>query len=175
MDNLQEYNTTRSLVQYSIAFYLRSKVTDHSLLAELPETYQIPRRNPTDLQSLIAKLCIDTKNQNNEFFEMIPTKLAPVLTEERFKSTFLSIAKQMINEEGLNWGRIISLFTFAGVLSQFFIENKQPLLVVEISTLLTDFINENENIMPWIISNGGWNTVYDMVYQIFRNIIHPKK
>ena len=75
---------------------------------------------------------------------MIPTKLAPVLTEERFKSTFLSIAKQMINEEGLNWGRIISLFTFAGVLSHFFIENKQPLLVVEISTLLTDFINENE-------------------------------
>ena len=171
MDNLQGYNTTQSLVQYSIAFYLRSKVTDHSLLAELPETYQIPRRNPTDLQSLIAKLCIDTKNQNNEFFEMIPTKLAPVLTEERFKSTFLSIAKQMINEEGLNWGRIISLFTFAGVLSQFFIENKQPLLVVEISTLLTDFINENENIMPWIISNGGW----DKVYQFFRNIIHPKK
>ena len=69
MDNLQGYNTTQLLVQYSIAFYLRSKVTDHSLLAELPETYQIPRRNPTDLQSLIAKLCIDTKNQSNEFFD----------------------------------------------------------------------------------------------------------
>ena len=153
MDNLQEYDTTQSLIQYSIAFYLRSKV-DHSLLAGLPKTYLIPPRNPTDLQSLIAKLCIEMKDQNNHFFEVLPMKLT--LTEKTFKSTFLSVAKQVISD-GVYWGSIISLFTFSGVLSHFFIENKQPLLVVETSALLLDFINEN--IMTWINSNGGWDSL----------------
>ncbi len=143
-------NTTRSLVQYFIAFYLRSKL-DHALLAGLPRDYLIPPQNPTDLQNLIAKLCFEMEDNNGHFFDALPAKLA--ITEETLKSTFLSISKEIIND-GMNWGRIISLFTFSGVLSRYFIEKKKPILVVETAALLTDFINEH--VMIWINANGGW-------------------
>merc|ERR1712227_788829 len=127
-------NTTRSLVQYFIAFYLRSKL-DHALLAGLPRDYLIPPQNPTDLQNLIAKLCFEMEDNNGHFFDALPAKLAIT--------------------DGMNWGRIISLFTFSGVLSRFFIEKKKPILVVETAALLTDFINEH--VMIWINANGGWD------------------
>ncbi len=141
---------TNQIVEYYIPYNLRTKL-DQSMLAGLPKEYLIPPRNPSKLQNLVAKLCFEMEENNWKFFDCLPEKLC--ISEGILRQTFLSIAKEIV-EDGVNWGRIISLITFCGVMSCYIMKQKKPQLVVEISKLLTEFINEN--LMNWIRSNGGW-------------------
>lgn len=146
-----ESDTTHQLVYYYVPYNLRSKL-DHSLLAGLPRDFLIPPNNPGNLQKLIVKLCHEMEDKNNQFFDCLPVKLC--ITEQNMRATFIAIAGEIM-EDGINWGRIVSLFTFTGVVSCHFMKQKKPQLVVDVAKLLTDYINEN--LMLWINANGGWD------------------
>ena len=146
----RDIDLTSSLVYYYIPFRLRTKLP-HSMLAGLPRDFLIPPSNPSELQSLLAKLCLEIEEEHSQFFDDISRKLS--ITIENARSTFMSVAKEII-ADGINWGRVISIFTFTGVLCDHFMVQKQPQVVLEVSSALCSFLNEH--VMPWINKNGGW-------------------
>ena len=145
-----ENDQTSALVYYYIPFRLRTKLCQ-SLLVGLPRDFLIPPSNPPELQLLLAKLCLEIEDSNGPFFENLSTNLS--ITTENARSTFFSVAKEII-KDGINWGRVVSIFTFTGVLCHHFVILKQPQVVVEITSALCNFLNEH--VMPWINRNGGW-------------------
>ena len=156
-NDTNDTDQTSKLVYYYIPYHLRTKL-DQALLAGLPRDFLIPPCNPSELQQLLAKLCLELEDTNSQFFENLSRNLN--ITAENARSTFFSVAKEIVND-GINWGRIISLFTFAGVLSQHFMIQKQPQVVVEIASFLCTFLNDH--VMTWINKNGGWVS-YDFVF-----------
>lgn len=149
-NDTEEDSTTSKLVYYYIPYRLRTKL-EQAVLAGLPRDFLIPPHNPSELQQLLAKLCLELEETNSQFFENLSRNLS--INTENAQSTFFSVAKEIVSD-GINWGRIISLFTFAGVLCHHFVVQKQPHMVIEIASILCTFIKEH--LMPWINKHGGW-------------------
>ena len=153
-----EKETTSKLAYYYIPFRLRTKL-DQSLLEGLPREFLIPPQNPTELQQIMGKLCLELEDTNEQFFEHLSRTLT--VTNQNVRATFIAVCKEII-VTGINWGRVVSIFVFAGVLCHHFILHKQPQVVVEVTAVLCEFIDEH--IMPWINQNGGWVSGYFYVY-----------
>ena len=149
-NDASESDLTSSLVYYYLPYRLRTKLSQ-SLLLGLPRDFLIPPSNPSELQQLLAKLCLELEESNSQFFENLCRNIS--ITSENARSTFFSVGKEII-KDGINWGRIISIFTFTGILSHHFMLLKQPQAVVEMASTLCSFLNEH--VMPWINKNGGW-------------------
>nr|XP_043893519.1 bcl-2-like protein 1 isoform X3 [Solea senegalensis] len=63
--------------------------------------------------------------------------------------------------DGVNWGRIIGLFAFGGALSVECVEKEMSPLVGRIAEWMTVYLDNN--IQPWIESQGGWTAVEQTV------------
>lgn len=57
-------------------------------------------------------------------------------------------------KDGVNWGRVVGLFAFGGVLCVECAEKGLGGLVPQIADWMTKYLDEN--ISPWIQSQGGW-------------------
>ncbi|XP_039623804.1 bcl-2-like protein 1 [Polypterus senegalus] len=58
--------------------------------------------------------------------------------------------------DGVNWGRIVALFSFGGALCVECVEKEMVPLVRHIADWMTTYLDNNLD--PWILSNGGWDT-----------------
>ncbi|KAG2463726.1 B2CL1 protein, partial [Polypterus senegalus] len=56
--------------------------------------------------------------------------------------------------DGVNWGRIVALFSFGGALCVECVEKEMVPLVRHIADWMTTYLDNNLD--PWILSNGGW-------------------
>ncbi|KAM4747893.1 bcl-2-like protein 10 [Rhinophrynus dorsalis] len=63
-----------------------------------------------------------------------------------------SVSAQLPQEGGLNWGRVVSLIAFAGVLAQRRHKAGSP---KELADLLTRFLADEHR--DWLVRNGGWD------------------
>lgn len=149
-NDTNEVDMTSKLVYYYIPYRLRTKL-DQAMLTGLPRDFLIPPCNPSEIQQLLAKLCLELEDTNKQFFENLSSNLS--INADNARPTFFSVAKEIISD-GINWGRIISLFAFAGVLCQHFMVHKQPQMVIEIASILCNFLNEH--VLSWVNENGGW-------------------
>lgn len=61
-------------------------------------------------------------------------------------------------KDGVNWGRVVGLFAFGGVLCVECAEKGLGELVPQIADWMTKYLDEN--IGPWIQSQGGWVSQY---------------
>lgn len=61
-------------------------------------------------------------------------------------------------KDGVNWGRVVGLFAFGGVLCVECAEKGLGELVPQIADWMTKYLDEN--ISPWIQSQGGWVSQY---------------
>ncbi|EDO33714.1 predicted protein, partial [Nematostella vectensis] len=86
-----------------------------------------------------------------DLFETACTKLG--ITPATARSTFFSVAKEIF-QTGINWGRIVALFTFGGVVAHHFIESERPEMVPHVVEWIPSFIADN--LLSWIMENGGW-------------------
>lgn len=57
-------------------------------------------------------------------------------------------------KDGVNWGRVVGLFAFGGVLCVECAEKDLGELVPQIADWMTKYLDEH--ISPWIQSHGGW-------------------
>eukprot|EP00112_Aurelia_sp_Birch-Aquarium-sp1_P003605 Seg1405.7 transcript_id=Seg1405.7/GoldUCD/mRNA.D3Y31 product="Bcl-2-like protein 1" protein_id=Seg1405.7/GoldUCD/D3Y31 len=156
-------DVTSKLVNFYIPYRLRTKL-NQAMLAGLPREYLIPK-HPTELEHLLARLCLEMEDTNTLFFDGLASDLS--LTPRNGRTTFFSVGKEII-QDGINWGRVIAVFTFAGVLCHHFMVAKKPQMVVEISTSLTSFLNEH--VMPWVNKNGGWVKEIKWVIEFYTNL-----
>ena len=67
--------------------------------------------------------------------------------------TFHAVANELFGN-GVNWGRIVALFTFGGSLAVKCFEKQMPLLVDSIVDWMSIYIKNNLN--QWIESQNGW-------------------
>ncbi|CAH2273933.1 bcl-2 10 [Pelobates cultripes] len=70
------------------------------------------------------------------------------------KDVLQTVAATLIEDGGLNWGRIVSLIMFAGVLVKRS-KDQRTATPKELAEVLSQFLAEEQR--DWLQSNGGWN------------------
>ncbi|XP_029431395.1 bcl-2-like protein 10 [Rhinatrema bivittatum] len=76
---------------------------------------------------------------------------AEALRHQEPGALLLSVARQMEEEGGLNWGRLVSLVVFAGVLLQRGGGGTESRL----TDVLCDYLTKDKR--QWLEANGGWD------------------
>ncbi|XP_026163927.1 bcl-2-like protein 1 [Mastacembelus armatus] len=76
------------------------------------------------------------------------------ITPDTAYHSFKSVMDEVF-KDGVNWGRIVGLFAFGGVLCVECIEKNMSALVSRIADWMTMYLDEH--ISPWIESQGGWD------------------
>lgn len=64
-----------------------------------------------------------------------------------------------IFKDGKNWGRIVVLITFGGVVASHFVEVQRPEFVQHVARWIVLFIANK--CLTWIRENGGWDGLVD--------------
>lgn len=75
------------------------------------------------------------------------------ITPDTAYNSFKSVMDEVF-KDGVNWGRIVGLFSFGGVLCVECVEKDRDELVCRIADWMTTYLDEHIN--PWIQSQGGW-------------------
>ncbi|XP_013882701.1 bcl-2-like protein 1 [Austrofundulus limnaeus] len=69
--------------------------------------------------------------------------------------SFKSVLDELF-KDGVNWGRVVALFAFGGVLCVQCVERDMSELVSRIVDWMTVYLDEQ--LSPWIESQGGWDS-----------------
>ena len=69
------------------------------------------------------------------------------------EDSFRQISEEVLREENMNWGRVVSLFVYGGRVAEEFWRKREEHRVVEVEEWLTDCVGQREE---WIESKGGW-------------------
>lgn len=75
------------------------------------------------------------------------------ITPDTAYHSFKSVMDEVF-KDGVNWGRVVGLFAFGGVLCVDCVEKDMSELVSRIADWMTTYLDEH--IGPWIQSQGGW-------------------
>lgn len=75
------------------------------------------------------------------------------ITPDTAYHSFKSVMDEVF-KDGVNWGRVVGLFAFGGVLCVECVEKDMSELVSRIADWMTMYLDEY--ISPWIQSQGGW-------------------
>ena len=104
----------------------------------------------------VRKLCARfEENYKNEFTDM--SKTCTHLGLER--DGYIEVLYQLLEEDDLNWGRVIAVLAFSGQMCLYSMASKQPTNVDLVREWTYNFIHKNVN--PWISANGGWKAFVD--------------
>ena len=152
-----------SLTLDYIAYRLRSKF-EQSRLKGLPREFLIPGTAST-ASSTLRSLATHMEAEHPDLFESACAKLG--ITPATANATFVSVAKEIF-QTGTNWGRIVALFTFGGVVAHHFVETQRPEKVQHIVAWILTFIADN--LLTWIRENGGWVSPSFPANKLFRYI-----
>lgn len=133
-----------------ISYRLRSKF-EQSKLQGLNREFLIPR-SPSSEAAKLRSLATHMEAEYPDLFETACTKLD--FTASTAHVTFNSVAKEIFQGGNVNWGRIVALFTFGGVVAHHFVETGQIEMVHRVAEWIPNFIAGN--LLPWIMENGGW-------------------
>lgn len=134
-----------------ISYRLRSKF-EQSRLKGLPREFLIPQTPTNASASTLRKLATLMEEDHPDLFESLCTTLG--ITPVTAYPTFVGVAQEIF-QAGTNWGRIVALFTFGGVVAHHFVETQRPEMAQRIVEWIVSFIADN--LLTWIRENGGWD------------------
>ena len=97
----------------------------------------------------IRRLSDELEAQHGVFLDSMCHRLE--VTPESARSKFVQVADEVFRE-GVNWGRIVALFTFGGRLAQNLQQNGHE-NVDEVAEWLEDYVIK---LSDWIQGHGGW-------------------
>ncbi|KAJ0023266.1 hypothetical protein NQD34_003165 [Periophthalmus magnuspinnatus] len=170
--------SNRELVEFFISYKLSQKNYPSSLLMSDPARVQcegnkaanvpngmLTNRNgnrqtlaslpPDDHLDAIKTALTDSADEFEELFTQAFSNLSSQLdiTPDTAYNSFKSVMDEVF-KDGVNWGRIVGLFVFGGVLSVECVEKDMSILVPRIANWMTIYLDEN--IATWIQNQGGW-------------------
>lgn len=116
-------------------------------------TSQPPHDHLEDVQTALR----DSADEFEELFTQAFSNLSSQLdiTPDTAYHSFKSVMDEVF-KDGVNWGRIVGLFVFGGVLCVECVEKDMSNLVPRIADWMTIYLDEN--IASWIQSQGGWGS-----------------
>lgn len=122
----------------------------------------VPPQPPHDHAEDVKTALCDSADEFEELFTQAFSNLSSQLdiTPDTAYHSFKSVMDEVF-KDGVNWGRIVGLFVFGGVLCVECVEKDMNNLVPRIADWMTLYLDEN--IAPWIQGQGGW----DCFAQIF--------
>lgn len=162
--NIEEISPTSEMSRYDrdimkeafsltldyISYRLRSKF-EQNKLSGLPRDFLIPQ-SPINASSTLRKLATHMEAEHPDLFESLCTTLG--ITPATARPTFVGVAQEIF-QAGTNWGRIVALFTFGGVVAHHFVKTQRPEMVPCVGEWIVSFIEHN--LLTWIRENGGWD------------------
>ena len=133
-------------------FYRLGRKFDQSKLKNLPRQFlTLVPRNPSTLAEKLRGLATHMEAEYPDLFESACSKLE--IVPATASPTFNSVAKEIF-QTGINWGRIVALFTFGGVVAHHFVEMERPEMVRDVVEWIVCFIADH--LLPWMRENDGW-------------------
>uniref|UniRef100_A0A8D3CTR5 Bcl-2 Bcl-2 homology region 1-3 domain-containing protein n=1 Tax=Scophthalmus maximus TaxID=52904 RepID=A0A8D3CTR5_SCOMX len=151
-------DSNRELVEFFIGYKLSQRNYPTSLLR--PE--DAGGRTEGDKANSAASngLLVDGGNRDSahEFEQLFNQAFSDLslqldITPDTAYQSFKSVMDEVF-KDGVNWGRIVGLFAFGGVLCVECVEKNRGELVARIADWMTMYLDEH--ISPWIQSQGGW-------------------
>ena len=116
----------------------------------------------------LRKISVELEQTHSLFFENVCTNLK--LEPDNAGKTFQTVSEEVLEYESLNWGRVVSLFTFGGKLAEWFWEKQEVEKLEEVEDWLTESLSSKEE---WIERNGGWvSLVFIYSYLHFRATVY---
>ncbi|XP_008408742.1 bcl-2-like protein 1 [Poecilia reticulata] len=76
------------------------------------------------------------------------------ITPDTAYHSFKTVLDELFKGE-VNWGRVVAMFTFGGILCVDCVQKNMSELVSRIAEWMTTYLDEQLN--PWIQSQGGWD------------------
>ena len=111
------------------------------------------------ITSLMRKSGIELENDHIEVFNNLPANLK--LNPYNARAIYESIIKKVLENDEVNWGRLVALFAFSGKLTEWFLEQQEVGIVENIVVWLADTISENQE---YIDQNEGWVSFIMTIY-----------
>lgn len=100
---------------------------------------------------ILRKVSVELERTNSNFFDNVCSNLS--LEQGNPERTFKLVSEEVLSHETLNWGRVVSLFTFGGKLAEWFWSTQQQDKIDELEDWLTESLSTKED---WIKQRGGW-------------------
>ncbi|XP_066923657.1 bcl-2-like protein 1 [Clytia hemisphaerica] len=113
---------------------------------------QISNQEPFRKASrVLRKVSVELERSNSAFFENVCEDLSLNNTDAR--TAFRNVSDRVLDRDSLNWGRVVSVFTFGGKLAEWFWNSHQEERIDEVEEWLAESLSSKES---WIEENGGW-------------------
>lgn len=146
MNNNIEMNPTST--RYLAADYINYRLRKHG------HTW----RNAPPLQGETNKIHRAMRTLADEFEERYQAEFSDMVRQLNINPdiaypTFIAVAKELFID-GINWGRIVALFAFAGAIAIECVEKDMEHLVDSIYDWISQYVQSNLD--DWIKSQGDW-------------------
>lgn len=111
----------------------------------------------------MRQLAQDMEKQNQARFLSLAQSLLRQCGPDPCSSLW-KVIEELVGDGHLNWGRVVSLFTFTGVLARLLLEQKDttpgpdpgqvPAICRGLAETIADFLGEEKK--DWLLENDGW-------------------
>ena len=136
---------TRLLVADYLKFRLR-KDELHTMWVNCPTL-----ATPGTVQFTMRTVGSEFEVRYNEVFTNMVNQLH--ITPDTAQMTYFAIVQELFHD-GINWGRVVALFSFSGCLAVHCVQREMPAVVDQILEWTRAFVDNRLN--SWINQHGGW-------------------
>ncbi|XP_006009177.1 bcl-2-like protein 10 [Latimeria chalumnae] len=118
------------------------------------------RTAPNPAARVLRRVTAELERQNQALFDSFQGNCGP---EAELGSVLKRVAEQLEAEGGLNWGRVVSLFAFAGCLAKGVqrAQNEECAMGAccgKLAEALVNYLAKERG--DWLEENGGWDGFY---------------
>lgn len=153
-DKVSIVNTGLSIANYYIPYHLRSNC-EHESLRGLPKHFVIPPAQTPETYIHVANLCSRMEKSSAAFFEGLPQHMK--LRHDNAKLVFMNVSNKVLCNDGINWGRVVSIYTLGGAFAVHFVNKGQLDIVKKIPGWIEEVIEKH--LTGWILEQGGWESI----------------
>lgn len=107
------------------------------------------------LREPIRALCKEFEERYITAFENMVDQIH--ITDDNVKDSFTSVINELFSD-GIRWGRIVGLFSFAGAICVQCVQKEMPYKVDQVVDWTTTYLDTD--LKPWMDENGGWVSYY---------------
>ncbi len=86
-----------------------------------------------------------------------PAEPQPYPATAQLKETLTNVARSMFADNIINWGRIATLYAFAGAIAKHMVEERGLDIQDDIAACVSGFVNQH--LAGWILARGGWVSI----------------
>ncbi|XP_026782764.1 bcl-2-like protein 10 isoform X1 [Pangasianodon hypophthalmus] len=117
----------------------------------------IQRTPPSESAKAMRRLAKELEHQyKSKFLSLSDSFLSSCGSNSEPSACLRSIMTKMVEDGKLNWGRIVSLFAFTGVIAtKIFSREDGVNSCRRLAETIADYLGEEKS--DWLLENGGWD------------------